>query len=373
MKKLAIIGANEFQNPLILKAKEMGYETHVFAWEAGDIGERTADVFHPVSIVEKEEIGRICREVGVTACCSIGSDLAIHTVNHVQRLLGMPCNPVITDTIATNKYDMRRAFREAGVPCPGFLKVSAPPAEQDLAGMTYPMIVKPTDRSGSRGIFKVTSYDELCAAIPAATEASFEKCAIVEEFIDGPEYSCESISFEGIHHILALTQKFTTGAPHFIETGHREPSDIPETLHPAIHEAIRTALDALHICYGASHAEFKLTPSGEIRIIEIGSRMGGDCIGSDLVYLSTGMDYMAMVIDTACGRSPDLTPQREPVNAAIRFIFTQADRQELTALQRTAPGTIWRAECDEAHLADGVTDSSNRHGYWITTAPRNLQ
>ena len=373
MKKLAIIGANEFQNPLILKAKEMGFETHVFAWEAGDIGERTADVFHPVSIVEKEEIGRICRDVGVTACCSIGSDLAIHTVNYVQRLLGMPCNPVVTDTIATNKYDMRRAFMDAGVPCPRFLKVSVPPAEEDLAGMTWPMIVKPTDRSGSRGIFKVTSYDELCAAIPAATEASFEKSAIVEEFIDGPEYSCESISFEGTHHILALTQKFTTGAPHFIETGHREPSDIPEALHPAIFETIRTALDALHIQYGASHAEFKLTPAGDVRIIEIGSRMGGDCIGSDLVYLSTGMDYMAMVIDTACGKAPDLAPVRKPMHAAIRFIFTENDRRELVALEQSAPETIWRAACDEEHLTDSVTDSSNRHGYWITMTDPEIQ
>lgn len=371
-QKLAIIGANEFQNPLILKAKEMGFETHVFAWEAGDIGERTADVFHPVSIVEKAEIGRICRELGVTACCSIGSDLAIHTVNHVQRLLGMPCNPEITDTIATNKYDMRRAFQAAGVPCPGFRKVSGIPAREALAGMDYPMIVKPTDRSGSRGIFKVTNYEELCAAVPQSLESSFEKSAIIEEFIDGPEYSCESISFEGTHHILALTQKFTTGAPHFIETGHREPSDIPEALHSVIHEAIRTALNALHIQYGASHAEFKLTPAGDIRIIEIGSRMGGDCIGSDLVYLSTGMDYMAMVIDAACGKAPNLTPVREPAMAAIRFIFTESDRRELTALEQTAPETIWRAVCDEQHLSLGVTDSSNRHGYWITATKGSL-
>lgn len=365
-QKLAIIGANEFQNPLILKAREMGYETHVFAWEAGDIGERTADVFHPVSIVEKEEIGRICLEEGVVACCSIGSDLAIHTVNHVQRLLGKPCNPEITDTIATNKYDMRRAFQAAGVPCPGFLKVSDIPGEDALAGMTYPMIVKPTDRSGSRGIFKVMNYRQLCDAVPRSAESSFEKSSIIEEFIDGPEYSCESISFAGEHHILALTKKFTTGAPHFIETGHTEPSDIPEPLHPAIHQAIRTALDALHIQYGASHAEFKLTPQGEVRIIEIGSRMGGDCIGSDLVYLSTGMDFMAMVIDTACGKAPDLTPIRTPAVTSIRFIFTEEDRRELAALQRTAPETIWRAECDDEHLANGVTDSSNRHGYWIT-------
>lgn len=365
-KKLAIIGANEFQNPLILKAKDMGFETHVFAWEAGDIGERTADVFHPVSIVEKEEIGRICLEEGVVACCSIGSDLAIHTVNYIQRLLGMPCNPEITDTIATNKYDMRRAFLSAGIPCPGFLKVSHIPAEADLADMTYPMIVKPTDRSGSRGIFKVSDYTQLCKAVPQSIASSFEKSAIIEEFIDGPEYSCESISYAGEHHILALTKKFTTGAPHFIETGHTEPSDIPEALHPAIHEAIHSALDALHIQYGASHTEFKLSSLGDVRIIEIGSRMGGDCIGSDLVYLSTGMDYMAMVIDTACGKAPILTPVRPTGQATIRFIFTASDRQELAELQHTAPKTIWRAECDNTHLSDVVTDSSNRHGYWIT-------
>lgn len=369
MKKLAIIGANAFQNPLILKAKEMGFETHVFAWEAGDIGETTADVFHPVSIVEKDEIGRICLEEGVIACCSIGSDLAIHTVNHVQRLLGNPCNPEITDTIATNKYDMRRAFRDAGVPCPGFLKVSDIPSEESLADMRYPMIVKPTDRSGSRGIFKVADYGELCQAVPQSTASSFEKSAIIEEFIDGPEYSCEGISFAGEHHILALTKKFTTGAPHFIETGHREPSDIPDAMLPDISRAIHTALDALHIQYGASHTEFKLTPQGNIRIIEIGSRMGGDCIGSDLVYLSTGLDYMAMVIDTACGNAPSLSLVRTPEQAAIRFIFTNDDRNELEHLRQTAPDTIWRAECDETHLADHVTDSSNRHGYWITHRP----
>ncbi len=367
-QKLAIIGANEFQNPLILKAQELGYETHVFAWEAGDVGERTADVFHPVSIVEKETIGRICQELGVTACCSIGSDLAIHTVNHVQRLLGNPCNPPVTDTVATNKYDMRQAFRAAGIPCPGFLKVTAVPEETELAGMTYPMIVKPTDRSGSRGIFKVESYGELAKAVPLSMESSFEKSAIVEEYIDGPEYSCEGISFAGKHHFLAFTKKFTTGAPHFIETGHQEPSDIPPEMQDSIKAILSSALDALHIQYGASHAEFKLTPQGP-RIIEIGSRMGGDCIGSDLVYLSTGMDYMAMVIDTACGKAPDLTQKRTPAEASIRFIFTQQDREELARLERTAPDTIWRAECDDEHLTDDVTDSSNRHGYWITTAP----
>ena len=370
MEKIAIIGANEFQNPLILKAKKMGFETHVFAWEAGDVGERTADVFHPISITEKEAIWDVCKAVGVRACCSIGSDLAVGTVNYIQRKLGNLCNPEITDTIATNKYDMRRALQAAGVPCPGFLKVGDIPAESDLAGMAYPMIVKPTDRSGSRGIFKVENYEELCAAVPNSTAASFEKMAIVEEFIDGPEYSCESVSFAGEHHILALTKKYTTGAPHFIETGHVEPSDIPAEKLDAVKAHIRTALDALQIQYGASHGEFKLTPNGDVRIIEIGARMGGDCIGSDLVYLSTGIDYVAAVIDTAMGKAPDLTPKKQPERAKIFFIFNREDLDHLAHIQQSHPEILWSWEYD-GQIAGPVTDSSTRHGYWIETHPLN--
>ena len=369
MKKIAIIGANEFQDPLIRKAKEMGFETHVFAWAAGDVGEATADVFHPISIVEKEAIWQVCRDEGIEACCSIGSDLATHTVNYIQRRLGNPCNPEITDRIATNKYDMRRALSAAGIPCPRFLEAASVPAADELSGMRWPLIVKPTDRSGSRGIFRVDNYSALCAAVPQALEQSFERRAVIEEFIEGEEYSCESISFRGEHHILALTKKHTTGAPHFIETGHDEPADIPAERQEIVRTHILRALDALHIEYGASHAEFRLTPDGEVRIIEIGARMGGDCIGSDLVYLSTGIDFTAAVIDTACGHAPDLTPKRAPGRASVRFIFTEADRAAFEAVRAAAPDTLWRWSCDDGDLGRDVTDSSNRHGWWITVSP----
>ena len=366
MKKLAVIGANEFQNPLIEKAKEMGFETHVFAWAAGDIGERTADVFHPISITEKEAIWQVCRQVGVEACCSIGSDLAVHTVNYVQRRLGRPCNPEITDTIATNKYAMRRALTDAGVACPQFMMVTDTPPQAALDSMGWPVIVKPTDRSGSRGVFKAEDYASLAAAVPLARGQSFEKAAIIERFIAGNEYSCESVSFAGAHHILALTKKYTTGAPHFIETGHDQPAeDIPADMLPVIYAQVQAALDALHIAYGASHAEFLLTADGQVRIVEVGARMGGDCIGSDLVYLSTGVDFLAAVIDTALGRAPDLTPKRTPCRAQIRFIFTAEDAARMEQARRTAPETIWRAEYD-GRAGETVTDSSNRHGYWIT-------
>ena len=97
-KNIAIIGANEFQNPLILAAKEMGYTTHVFAWQAGDIGEKTADYFYPVSIVELDRILDICRKLDLAGIVSIGSDLASITVNYVAEQLGLTGNGMDSDS-----------------------------------------------------------------------------------------------------------------------------------------------------------------------------------------------------------------------------------------------------------------------------------
>ena len=80
-KKIAIIGANESINKLIVKAKTLGYETHVFAWECGDPGEFTADYFYPISIDNKEEIGKKCKEIGVDGVASVTSDFAVNTKN----------------------------------------------------------------------------------------------------------------------------------------------------------------------------------------------------------------------------------------------------------------------------------------------------
>ena len=369
MKKIVIIGANSFQNPLILKAKEMGYETHVFAWQDGSIGERTADYFYPISIIEKEEILEKCKEIEPEAVVTIASDLANITVQYLAEKLGMPCNSAESIYISTNKYAMREALKKHGIPTPGFVKVvEGDDYEKAISNLSFPLIVKPTDRSGSRGITKISSIDELRTAVRAAVKDSFEKSAIIEEYIDGEEYSCESISYEGIHHTLAVTRKYTTGAPHFIETGHAEPANINREVYNKIEKEIHRALDALKVRYGASHAEFKMDDKGNIRVIEIGSRMGGDCIGSHLVYLSTGYDFVKMVIDVAAGKSPKFEQERTPAYAAIRFVFSQKDLDVFEELKEKKPESIYYVSEIEDIGEHEVVDSSTRFGYYIFTA-----
>lgn len=363
MEKVVIIGANDFQNPLILKAKELGYETHVFAWKDGSIGEKTADYFYPISIVEKDKILEECKKIKPQAIASIGSDLASITVNYVANALSLPCNDPKNSLQCTNKYEMRKVFLENGVDVPKFAKLGETD-KVDLENFEFPVIVKPTDRSGSRGIFLCKNVEEVEKAIPISAELSFEKKAIVEEYITGNEYSCEGITQNGEHHIITFTKKYTTGAPHFIETGHVEPSDLTEAQKEKATEIIKKALTALQVKNSASHAEFKVDENGKIKIIEIGARMGGDCIGSHLVRISTGYDFVKMTLDVALGKKIEFKKVNEPQNAIIKFIFDNEDIKKYDIIKNKFPNAIcYETEIKRDNLE--ITDSSSRKGFFI--------
>lgn len=363
--KLAILGASYLQLPLILKAKEMGYETHVFAWAAGDVGENEADFFYPVSIREIEEIIKICSDIGICGICSIASDLANITVNYVAEKLGLPGNGIKSTGKSTNKYLMRKAFDEKGDPSPKSTLVDEATCLSDFSFL-YPVIVKPTDRSGSRGINKINTPEELEKAVQAAMNEGYEKKVLVEEFVEGQEYSVEGISYNGEHHILAMTQKKTTGSPHFIEIGHVEPAPVDKKIYDKVIKIVTHALDSLEIRNGASHSEIKIDDRGNIKIIEIGSRMGGDCIGSDLVRYSTGIDYLRAVIDVACGKEPDLSVKGDCCSAEVKFILSESDLREFERIKSEEPDRILRI-VDDRHfsLIGKTTDSSNRAGCYI--------
>lgn len=363
-KNLAIIGASYLQLPLIRKAKELGYITHVFAWKANDVGEKEADHFYPVSIVEKEQILEKCREIGISGICSIASDLAIITVNYVAQNLGLNSNSLECTKKSTNKHLMRDCFKENGDPSPVSELVSDF-SKIDPSKYTYPVIVKPLDRSGSRGIYKIEKPEDLVPACKKSAEEGFIKSVLIEEFVTGKEYSVEYISYHGKHHFLAVTLKYTTGAPHFIETGHLEPAPISEGLTKKIQKVVEHALDSLGVKEGASHSEIKIDENENIKIIEIGARMGGDCIGSDLVYYSTGYDFVEMVIDVATNKEPTFVRKHEPLPVSVHFILSNEDLEKFESLRKNNPDRILQIVDYHPEKIGSTTDSSNRAGCYI--------
>lgn len=360
LKRLAVIGASYLQLPLIEKAKEMGIETHVFAWKANAVGEKEADFFYPISIREKEEILDQCQKIGIDGITSIASDLAMTTVNFVAYKMGLVGNSIKSNMKSTNKYEMRKAFAHNGDPSPQFITID----DMDKwDGMEYPFIVKPVDRSGSRGVTKVANEDELIKAVKEAEDESFEKKAIIEEYVEGKEYSVESISYKGKHWMLAITEKFTTGEPNYIETGHLEPAQIDEVMAERIKNVIFHALDSLEIKYGASHSEIKINEKEEITIIEIGARMGGDLIGSELVRYSTGIDFVRAVIDIAVGNEPILDPITDNTcRVKSKYILTWEDVEEYRKIERDEPERILKTVNINTNKIGGFSNSSERKG-----------
>ena len=361
-KKLAIIGASYLQLPLVEKAKELGVKSICFAWEKGAVCKDVCDQFYPVSTVDKETILKICREIGIDGITTIASDVAVLTVNYVAEKMGLIGNPDRYSETATNKYLMRQCFMDHDVPSPKFCLTDGTIPE---IAKTFrnPVIVKPTDRSGSRGVEKVDNANDLQAAIERACKESFQKKAVIEEFVEGREISVESISYKGKHFVLQITDKVTTGAPFFVELEHHQPSSLPDEIKDRVKVIVFNALDALHIQYGASHAELKITMDGDIRVIEIGARMGGDFIGSNLVKLSTGYDFLKGVIEVALGtfEEPRLT---EHNHSGVFFLCKKTERlKPIIDNYRDYPDIV-EAEITDNELRS-IECSADRSGYLI--------
>jgi biotin carboxylase len=299
-KKIAILGASYLQKPLVEKAKEMGLETHVFAWKEGNIVENICDFYYDISILEKDIILKKCAEIQIDGIAAIATDIAMLTVNYVASKLGLVGNTLEATMLSTDKFMMRSALSNAGVKCPKF-EFYKSSTYSNSYNFNFPVIVKPTDRSGSRGVTKVEHIEDLSSAIEKAIENSIKGEAIVEEFIQGREFSIEGISVNGKHEIIAVTDKVTTGTPYFVEVEHHQPAQISTSQYKKINTLVPIVLDALKLKNGASHTELFINDKEELLISEAAGRMGGDWIGSHITPSTTGFDYLRAVLLISLG------------------------------------------------------------------------
>jgi biotin carboxylase len=217
-----------------------------------------------------------------------------------------------------------------------------------VRGAGYKCIVKPADNSGSRGVDLLKEDSDLDVAYEYTVHYSRGGEIVVEEFMEGPEVSVETLAIDGNVHVIQITDKLTTGAPYFVEMGHSQPSQLSEDVKERIREVAIAANKAIGIQNGPSHTEIKVTKDGP-KIVELGARLGGDCITTHLVPLSTGVNMVECSIRIALGEKPDLEPKWSK-GSAIRYLKTE------TGTVRDVKGV------DEAKKIEGVIQVSVVHG-----------
>lgn len=370
-QKLAIIGAGFLQLPLVMKALSMGLETYCFAYEQGAVCKDICNQYFPISITEKEEILKIAKELNVNGVISIASDLAVPTVSFLAEKLGLTGNSIQSSILATNKFIMKNALQKNNILvakmmyCKSFSEIS------NNIELTFPVVVKPIDRSGSLGVSFAENDAQLKESIEYAISNSFCQEVIIEEYIKGFEVSVESISINGEHYILSVTDKKTTGTPYFVETEHFQPAKISKDIYEKIRKIVPLALNTLQIRYGASHSELIISKNNEIFVNEIGARMGGDFIGSHLVELSTGYDYVKSVINCSLGifNKPSVLKSQD---AGVFFFQSPEDKNmKLKELKKNNFAII------ENGIISGVEkiirNSNDRFGYLIYAKQLNYE
>ena len=315
MKRLLVIGASVLQVPAIRKAREMGLHVAVADFNPHAIGIPLADAYYNVSTIDEEGVYEAAKAFGADGIMTLATDMPMRSLAYACEKLGMVGLAYDASVRATDKGEMIRTFEAAGVEHPWYQIV--PAGQMPAPGYTFPLITKPTDNSGSRGVMLVRSEEELAAALSYSSGNGRRGDVIVEEYMQGPEVSVEVMVSHGVPHVLQITDKLTTGAPHFVEMGHSQPSRLPEDAQIAIRDLASRAALAVGIQDGPAHVEIILTANGP-KMVELGARMGGDCITTHLVPLSTGIDMVGNTIRIALGEEPDLE-QKLQKGSAIRY------------------------------------------------------
>ena len=285
------------------------------------------------------------------------TELGLLPAAALAQARGLPGTSVATVIRTRDKLLMRQALRG----------VLAQP-EYGLCGRdeprTYPVVVKPRNGSGSRGVRFVATRDDFRVVAAAALGGLWE------EFIEGAEYSVETVTLGGRHHVLGITEKRTTGAPHFVETAHVSPAEPAPPIRSAVHRAVTSCLDALGVTSGAAHTEIKIR-DGEVFLIETHTRAGGDRIPL-LTRLVSGHDQLDLALTAVQEPQrqdlPDPTAVAGPVAGIRYFPWQDCVVRAVDGLEacRSMPGVV------EAEISVGAGDeiplwrySHERPGYVV--------
>lgn len=351
------------QVPIIALAKQLGHTTIVADYDPNAPGFKYADVKSTISTIDKDAVLELAKNEQVDGILTT-SDYPVRVVAYVGENLGLPAMTQQVAEVCTDKYQQRLLFKNNGINTPFFVQCDA---NSDLSGLTdFPYIVKPVDSSASRGVERVNTPNELLEAVKTACDLSRSGKSIVESFIGGKEFSVETLTQNGITHIIQITEKLTRGEEqgYFVEDTHIEPARISDAEADAIREEVLKAAKAVGVDNCPTHTEIKLW-NGNPYIIEMACRLGGDYITSDLVPLSTGISMMENLIRLSLGENIDVVTKFSKWSC-VQFLN---EENYFKCKEFIATGDTHIKRCEVEEYKDSVIKNSlDRLGYVILQA-----
>ncbi|MCA9733115.1 MAG: ATP-grasp domain-containing protein [Leptospiraceae bacterium] len=325
-KSILIFGGGLNQLSLVNTARNLDLISVVIDPSFEAPAREVADFFYTVERNDYETTKKIAVNHHVSGIVTGQMENPLHLMARLADDLGFIFHSKDIVRRCTNKLLMKKSWQDHGVPCAKGIHFS--PDEKIssdlLASLTYPLILKPVDSFSSRGVYKINLFAEIDQYISETRSFASNGSVLIEEFVDGPEYSIETITYMGKTTVIQYTEKFITPFPNTVEMGHLQPANLTEEQKSEMNKVVINAINALGIDNSAAHAELKWTDDGP-KMIEIGARLGGDFISSYLTLASTGINMDKAAIQVAFGEKPEL---RQLYNkySYIKYFELEADR-----------------------------------------------
>lgn len=299
MQSILIFGGSILQHSIVVKCNLRGLRTIVIDPDPNALCKDVATIFEIVDGQDYEKTLAIAIRENVKGVLTASTDKPLVMMSRIAQTLNLPFISEKTAVVTTDKFLMKEVFLKNDLPCAEGVIIIKP---SDYRG-EFPAIIKPLDNSGSRGVIFCNSSNDILANFEEVLNFTNKDCLLIEEFIQGNEFSIEAIHYNGKHQIIALTEKETTPFPYNVELSHKQPANLSKKIKIQIQELIVRLGEAFNYVNCASHTEVKIRDN-KIYIIETSPRLGGDFITSYLITHSTGVDIEDKLIDIALKQKP---------------------------------------------------------------------
>ncbi len=300
MKKILILGTGQAQTDVIRYCKDKGHRVYACSYLSGDAAEKYADGFRQINIKDTDAVEAYAKELGADYVYSVGSDLAMPTAARVSERLGLPAFVSSDTAVACNTKTVFR--KRLGNGFEGNLRFIEAESVDAAIELDYPLIMKPTDSQGQRGVYRIDSYEDYKKHFDASMSFANNKRIIVEEYVDGDEISVNCFSCGGKTVFSLISDRIVwANYPGGLIHKHVIPSKYGKgESAERIIDLVSRVLDALDIKNGPSYFQIKMKDGKYPKLLEVTPRLDG-CHMWRLIRYATGVDLLAMTVDMLTG------------------------------------------------------------------------
>lgn len=343
--KVLFVGAGPSQMPAIKHARTLGYIPYAVDADPCAVGFEHAEGFAVGDIRDSEFILACAGRFSVNAIVAVATDVPVPAVARACVSCGFSSISVEAADVSVNKWLQRQRMKEAGLSVPAFMPFRFPDeAARHAAEIGFPVVIKPIDSAGSRGVRFVRSAEEVMQAATEALDASRSKIGLVEEYVEGLEVSVEGFVVNGKFSGICISEKSRTNPPYLLDMAVHFPDSLSTEEQRAIHSAAAKAVSACGLNNCPVHMELLRAERGPV-VVELAARGAGFRVFTDILPHVTGIDTVGTQLRLALGEPADIIPLPHLRGAVIIFISPVAGR--LKAVKGL----------DQARLVAGVQDA----------------